>query len=180
MENIPMQENSVETAPVTAEQNPQPAAPQFTAPAQPRAPYPPQYQPQPRASYPPQYQPQPQPPVATLTKDPNERKGVAVTGFVFGVIGMIFSGVPVLNFILALVSIICSGVGRSKGGSTARAYGAAGLTVGILTAVAVLLQILAVVAIISLIKNVLSIGGAINDIEDFFYYLPMLMSGGMY
>ena len=180
MENIPMPENSVETTHATAEQNPQPAAPQFTAPAQPRAPYPPQYQPQPRAPYPPQYQPQPQAPVATLTKDPDERKGVAVTGFVFGVLGMLFSGVPVLNFILALVSIICSGVGRAKGGSTARAYGAAGLTVGILTAVAVVAQIILVASVISLIKRIMAIGGAITDFEDFLYYLPMLMNGGMY
>ena len=170
MENIPMQENSAETAHVSAEQNPQPAAPQYTASAQPRAPYPPQYQPQ----------PQPQAPVSTLTKDPNERKGAAVTGFVFGVIGMILSGVPVLNFILALVSIICSGVGRAKGGSTARAWGGAGLTVGILTAIAVVAQIILVATVISLIKRIMAIGGAITDFEDFLFYLPMLMNGGMF
>ena len=95
METIPMQERSNEAAPAPAEQYQQPAMPAQQPPQyvpQPAAAYPPQYPPQvPQYGRPmPQYPPQQMPHAAPcVPKDPEEKKGLAVTGFVFGVIGML-------------------------------------------------------------------------------------------
>jgi len=186
METIPMQERSNEAAPAPAEQYQQPAMPAQQPPQyvpQPAAAYPPQYPPQaPQYGRPmPQYPPQQMPHAAPCApKDPEEKKGLAVTGFVFGVIGMLLSGVPVLNFILALVSIICSAMARAKGGCVARAYGAAGLTTGILTAVAVLGQIMLASVIVNAINRLMELTGAMTDLENLLPFLNMIFEGGMY
>ena len=93
---------------------------------------------------------------------------------------MVLSGIPVLNFILALVSIICSAIGRARGGCVARAYGAAGLTTGILTAVVVIGQIALASVLIRLMEELFSVTGILNGFEAFAPFLNMLFAGGLY
>ena len=108
--------------------------------------------------------------------------GGGTIAYILALYGMnvIDSGVPVLNFILALVSIICSAVGRAKGGCVARAYGAAGLTTGILTAVAVLGQIILVSLISRAIDRIMGLSGALTDLENLLPILEYFFRGGMY
>lgn len=188
MENNPMQDRPCEAAPAAAEapQQQAPQQPRYAPPQQPYPPYPPQ---QPYgAPYPPQQPQQPQqprypvppygaqPPIS-VQRDINDAKGLGITSFVLGILGMLLWIIPVLNFMFSIGAIVCASIALAKGGAVGKAHAGAGLTTGILAFFGALAQ----VTVFSLIKNIIhqitTFGGLMGDMGGILSWLLQLFGG---
>lgn len=74
--------------------------------------------------------------------------GLAVTGMVLGIVGIVFFWLPIFGWILAILAIIFGGVGiaRANKGASGKGMAVAGLVLGI---VSIALYVIIVVAIVS-------------------------------
>ncbi len=76
-----------------------------------------------------------------------ENKGKAIAGLVLGIVGVIFSWVPILNFILGILALIFSGLSLSKK-EPGRGMAIAGLILGIVTLVISVILVIIAIAVV--------------------------------
>lgn len=74
--------------------------------------------------------------------------GLAVSGMVLGIIGVVLFWIPVIGWILAILAIVFGGIGIAKAnnGAPGKGMAVAGLVLGI---VSIALYVLVVVAVVS-------------------------------